>query len=545
MADQLHFLTIAEAGARIARGELSPVDLVDACLKRIDAVGAQLDAFLLLTAEQAREQAKVAEAEIARGRYRGPLHGIPFGLKDIYETKGIRTTGHSKVRQNYIPAEDATTTARLQDAGMILMGKLATHEFAHGGPSFDLPWPPARNPWNPDHFTGGSSSGSGAAVAAGMLPGAMGSDTGGSIRNPACLCGTAGLKPTYGLVSRAGVMPNSFTFDHCGPLTWTVEDAALMMQALAGHDPRDPASASVGVPDFHAALGGDLRGKRIGIVRHWYEEDLPTNDEMRAALEAAYEVLRGLGAELEDVRLDGLADYMAVKVIIAESELFAVHENALRSRPGDFGMDFLGRSTPACLFTGADYVQAQRERRRMVAGMADVWRRHDLLVTAGTYGPAPRFDAHRTVAFWEKPNVSNPFNVIGGPALAVNIGYSRSGLPLAMQIAGKPFDDAAVLQAGDAYERATPWRARRPDLKPGAPVTPPPRPKQDAPSGADAATRDRVARAVADAGLPLNEAQMEQVLAAAPHVAAMRGRIRRDRDFSEEPGNTYSFPPAA
>ena len=230
---------------------------------------------------------------------------------------------------------------------------------------------------------------------------------------PACLSGTAGFKPTYGLVSRAGVIANSYTFDHCGPLTWTVEDSALMMQALAGHDTRDPASANVDIPDFAAVLGGDLKGKRIGIVRHFYEEDLPANDETKQALEAAYDVLRNLGAELEDIRLRTCREYMDVKVTIAESELYNVHEGNLRTRPSDFGSDFLGRSTPACLITGADYVAAQRERRVMLAEMAPIYERYDLLVTAGTYA-APRFDAHRTISFWEKPAITTPFNVTGG-----------------------------------------------------------------------------------------------------------------------------------
>ncbi|MEC8370972.1 MAG: amidase, partial [Pseudomonadota bacterium] len=249
MSDDLHFLTIAEAGKRIAKKDLSPVELVENYVDRIETLNPQLDAFVTPTLELAVEQAKSAEAEIAAGNHKGPLHGVPFGLKDIYETKGILTSGHSKVMEDHVPEQDATTTAKLYEAGMVLLGKLSTHEFAHGGPSFDLPWPPARNPWNTDHVTGGSSSGSGAAVAAGFLPAAMGSDTGGSIRNPACLSGTAGFKPTYGLVSRAGVIANSYTFDHCGPLTWTVEDSALMMQALAGHDARDPASANVDIPD--------------------------------------------------------------------------------------------------------------------------------------------------------------------------------------------------------------------------------------------------------------------------------------------------------
>src|SRR6476619_1485900 len=225
------------------------------------------------------------------GKYRGPMHGIPFALKDIYCTAGIRTTSHSRTRADYVPDFDATTVAKLYQAGAVLIGKLATHEFAHGGPSFDLPWPPARNPWNRDHFTGGSSSGAGAASAAGFVPGALGSDTGGSIRGPAALCGIVGLKPTYGLVSRAGIYANSFTFDHAGPMTWTVEDCAIMLQAIAGHDPKDPASADRRVPDYRAALTGGIKGLRIGVLRHLFERDAPIPPVAKTALEAAFDVL--------------------------------------------------------------------------------------------------------------------------------------------------------------------------------------------------------------------------------------------------------------
>ncbi len=301
------------------------------------------------------------------------MHGIPFGLKDIYATAGIRTTGHSKTCVDTVPAADATTVRKLYDAGAILTGKLATHEFAHGGPSFDLPWPPARNPWNREHFTGGSSSGSGAAVAAGFVPAALGSDTGGSIRGPAAFCGIVGLKPTYGLVSRHGVYANSYSFDHAGPMTWTVEDCAILLQAIAGHDPQDPASARHPLPDYRAALTGDIRGLRIGVVRHLHEDDCPVSAETGAALEEAFAVFRSLGASLGEVRLRPAQDYYDVKVTIAESELLAVHENALRTRPGDFGEDFLGRVLPAVLIGARDYVQAQRERRRILAEMAPVY----------------------------------------------------------------------------------------------------------------------------------------------------------------------------
>src|SRR5437763_12953333 len=250
--------TLAEASRRIAAGAVSPVALTEAALSRAAALNDRLCAFIEITAERARDAAKRAEREIAGGRHRGPLHGVPYGLKDIYDAKGLRTTAHSRLLLDKVAAEDAATTARLEAAGMVQIGKLATHEFATAGLAWDLPFPPACNPWNTDHFTGGSSSGSGAAVAAGILPLAMGSDTGGSIRLPAAYCGTVGLKPTYGRISRRGVVPLAYSLDTCGPLTWTVEDAALALQALAGHDPRDPGSADVPVPNYAAALREDV-----------------------------------------------------------------------------------------------------------------------------------------------------------------------------------------------------------------------------------------------------------------------------------------------
>ena len=538
----LHWLTIADASRLIERRKLSPVELTDALIARAEALDPQINAFLLPTPEKAREQARAAEREIMAGNYRGPLHGIPFGLKDIYCTAGIRTTSHSKICENLVPTEDATTVTKLYQAGAVLLGKLATHEFAHGGPSFDLPWPPARNPWNREHFTGGSSSGAGAAIAAGFVPGALGSDTGGSIRGPAALCGIVGLKPTYGLVSRAGVYANSFTFDHAGPMTWTVEDCAIMLQALAGHDPKDPASADRTIPDYRAALTGDIRGLRIGVVRHLYEDDTVVAPEVRAALEEAYAVFRSLGATLEDVRIRPAADYYAVKITIAESEQYAIHEEELRTRPGDFGADFLGRALPAVLYSGTDYVQAQRERRLMLAEMAPVYEKYDVLVTPAAAGPAPRLDAWRTIRFWQNASLTTPFNVTGGPALAQCMGFTPAGLPLSLQMVGRPFDEATVLRAAHAYETATKWRGRRPNLDPGAVFSTelPPTPRPEAVN--DPATRDMVVAACRRAELSLNDAQIEMICAAAPYVMAMTRRLRRERDFREEPANIFQFP---
>ena len=539
---ELAWLSIAEASRLIERRALSPVELTEALLARIEALDPQINAFLLPTPEKARAQARQAEAEIMAGRYRGPLHGIPFGLKDIYCTAGIRTTSHSKICEHMVPAEDATTVTKLYEAGGVLLGKLATHEFAHGGPSFDLPWPPARNPWNRDHFTGGSSSGAGAAVAAGFVPGAMGSDTGGSIRGPAALCGIVGLKPTYGLVSRAGVYANSFTFDHAGPMTWTVEDCAIMLQALAGHDPRDPASADPPIPDYRAALTGDIRGLRIGVLRHLYEEDVTVAPEVHAALEEAYAVFRSLGATVAEARIRPAADYYAVKITVAESEQYAIHEEELRHRPGDFGEDFLGRALPAVLYSGADYVQALRERRQMLAEMAPIYETCDVLVCPTAAGPAPRLGTWRTISFWQSSSLTTPFNVTGGPALAQCMGFTRAGLPLSLQIVGRPFDEATVLRVAHAYETATKWRDRRPDLDLHAAFSTVPPPSAPPERNDDPGIRAIVLAACRRAELSLNDRQIDMICGAAPYVLAMTRRLRRDRDVREEPANIFQFP---
>ncbi|MDB5371428.1 MAG: gatA 2 [Belnapia sp.] len=536
----MNYWTIAEASRHIADRSLSPVELTQELLGRIETFDPQINAYIRPTPELALEQARQAEAEIAASGPRGPMHGIPFALKDIFSTAGIPTTGHSRSAIDHVPAEDAVTVSKLYAAGGVLLGKLATHEFAHGGPSFDLPWPPARNPWNTAHITGGSSSGSGAAVAAGLALGAMGSDTGGSIRNPAALCGISGLKPTYGLLSRRGVWTNSFSYDHAGPMAWTAEDCAIMLGALAGHDPLDPASADRPIPDYRAALTGDIRGLRIGVLRELYETDVPIPAVAKAAMEAALEVLRGLGAVLEDVRIRPAADYYAVKVLTAEAELYAVHEKGLRENPEKFGEDFLGRSLAAILIRAEDYLQAQRERRVMLAEFAPLYAKYDVLVTAAP-GPAPRFEAWRTIHFWQKGSLTTPFNVSGGPAISQCIGFTPEGLPLSMQVAGRPFDDAQVLRVAHAYEQATPWRDRRPALTPGAAAPPLPPVPDPTPAEVTAAERDAIALIARRAGLVLNARQFELLCAAAPYVEQMAGRLRRPRGFTEEPANIFQF----
>ncbi|MEA2745415.1 MAG: aspartyl-tRNA(Asn)/glutamyl-tRNA(Gln) amidotransferase subunit [Acetobacteraceae bacterium] len=541
LSTDLHYLSITEAARLIEQRRLSPVELTQAYLKRVEAFDPQLNAFLLVTADRALAQAKAAETEIAAGRYRGPMHGIPFALKDIYCTAGIRTTCHSRTRADYVPGFDATTVAKLYEAGAVLLGKLSTHEFAHGGPSFDLPWPVARNPWNREYATGGSSSGSGASVAAGLAPGSLGSDTGGSIRNPAALCGLVGLKPTYGLVSRAGVYANSFSYDHAGPMTWTVEDCAIMLQAIAGYDPKDPASASRDVPDFRADLSAGVKGLRIGVLRHLYEDDVPVAASVKTALEQAYEVLRGLGATVEDARIRPAHDYHAVKITGAESELFAVHEPVLRTRLNEFGADFLGRVLGALLISGPDYVQASRQRRMMIAEMAPLYARYDVLLTAGP-GPASRLDAWRTINFWQRSSVTTPFNVTGGPALVQCIGFTGDGLPLSMQVVGRPFADAMVLRVAKAYEDATPWRRRRPELQAGATPLPAPPVPQPEKAAISQFRRDETALICQRRGLTVPEPHLEQLYATAPYVDEMVGHLGRSWDFTDEPASVFQFP---
>jgi len=538
VSEALCFLSIADAARQIAARSLSPVELAEAHLARIAALDPQLDSYLTVTAEQARTQARRAEAELAAGRSRGPLHGIPFGLKDMFETAGIRTTAQSRVLRDHVPVADATAVRQLYTAGAVLLGKHTTHEFAHGGPSFDLPWPPARNPWNPAHYTGGSSSGSAAAVAAGLAMGALGTDTGGSVRSPCFLCATVGIKPTFGLISRAGVVPFSASCDHVGPITRTVEDGALLLQALVGADAADAGSTPAPHVDYRGALTGDIRGARIGAIRHFWEDDAPANPEQRAALDQAIAVLRQLGATVEDVRLRTLHEYYAVRILLTESELFARHQHNLRTRPHDYGHHFLGRILGAALFTGADYIAAQRQRRAMIAEMAPLYARYDVFLLAGA-GPAPPLSAHRSIGSIEKwltPSMGTLFSVVGGPAIALPCGFSARGLPIGFQLGGRPFDDATVLRVAHAYEQAAGWHRRHPVLDPGAAriaidldAEAPPKP-----APLDGATRDQVRMLAVRAGLMLDDELFDLMCQTAPYALAFCERVRRDQAWSAE-----------
>jgi aspartyl-tRNA(Asn)/glutamyl-tRNA(Gln) amidotransferase subunit A len=459
-----HWLSAAEATRAFAARSLSPVELMQALLARIDALQPKLHAFIRLDAEAALAAARAAEAEIAAGRIRGPLHGVPVGVKDIVDVAGLPTTCHSRILLDNVAAADAAVVARLRQAGAIVLGKLATHEFAIGGPSFDLPFPPARNPWNPDHHPGGSSSGSGAGVAAGLFPVALGSDTGGSVRNPASCCGIVGLKPTYGLVSRRGVFPLSYTLDHVGPLTRSVADAALMLDAMAGHDPADPGSVETRARLFGRELDRGVRDLRIGFVRHFHETDLPAHPEMAAALEEAARVLQAAGAELRTVTLPSLTEFAGVNRVILTSEAWSVHAPWLRTRPGDYGRLSRRRLLPGAFIAAGDYVGAQRRRAQMIAAVEDTLREVDVLLCASSMDPASRLDDPEETARTYPRQARTPFNVTGHPALAMMAGLSRAGLPLSVQFVGRYFQDATVLRVAAAYERATHWHAQRPPI---------------------------------------------------------------------------------
>ena len=460
---ELHFLTIAEASARIEARTLSPVELTDAYLARVKRLDGTLNSHLLVLEEQAREDAKQAEAEIAAGRWKGPLHGIPIGLKDIYNTAGIRTTGHSALLRDNLPTEDAFTVTLLREAGAVITGKLATWEFAIGGSSFDLPWPPARNPWDVSLDPSGSSSGSAAAVAAGLCMAAMGSDTGGSIRGPAAWCGIAGHKPTYGYVSRRGILPLSFSFDHAGPMCWTSEDCALMMQVLARHDPMDPGSASVPAVNFTAGFGRGLKGLRVGVVRHFFEQDLLTDPETIAALETSVAVLRDMGAIVGDVTVSPFGTYADCGSLISRTEAYAIHQHWLRTSPELYGAFGRHRLMAGAFVLAADYINAQRERSRLVAEIAETMTSVDVVIFPTARCPA-RPIGEDSMASGFQPFFNRAFNVTGGPALSICNGFSQTGLPLALQIGGRPFEDALVLKVGDALERALGTRTRRPPM---------------------------------------------------------------------------------
>jgi aspartyl-tRNA(Asn)/glutamyl-tRNA(Gln) amidotransferase subunit A len=453
------FLTIAEAGRLIASKKLSPLELTRALLQRIGSLDPQLNAFITVTERQALAAARRAQAAAAKG----PLHGIPIGYKDIYQTAGVLTTAHSRLLADNVPTEDAEAVRRLTAAGAVMLGKLATHEFAIGGPAFDLPWPPARNPWDTRRFTGGSSSGSGAAVAAGLVLGALGSDTGGSIRLPAAYCGIAGLKPTPGLVSRRGVIPLAPSLDTAGPMAWTAQDCAILLDAIAGHDPADPASVPSPRISYARAIAAPVKGLRIGLLRRFYEHDVPATPELLRMMNHSVAVLRDLGCRVEEASLPPVQEFNAVGRVIISAEAFALHEPTLKTRLADYSRVFRMRVLGGALIRAADYIAAQRRRTDLIAATAKLFERFDVLLSAPTADAAPLLSEQRPDEGFARPFLTTMANVAALPSLVVCGGFTAAGLPLGVEIIGPAWGDQTVLRVGHHFERAAGTRDRRPE----------------------------------------------------------------------------------
>ena len=461
-------LSVTRASHAIQARQVSPVELTDAYLRRIEQLNPRINAYITVTAERARADARRATEELAAGRSRGPLHGVPIALKDLYETAGIRTTGGGKIHSEHVPAIDCTAARRLRDAGTVLLGKLNTHEYAYGVTTNNPHYGPTRNPWNLEHIPGGSSGGSGAAIAAGLATATLGTDTGGSIRMPASVCGVVGLKPTYGRVSKAGVLPLSYLFDHAGPLTRTVEDAALLLNAVAGYDPLDPTTVRTPTEDYTSALHGDLRGLRVGVPRGYFYDHL--EDGIAGPLEQAIETLRRLGADVRDVMIPGVAEGVGALFALVLAEAQEIHAGAMQTRLADFGADVRGLlSSPPP--DGAALMLGLRARDALCVSVRNALESVDLLVTPTTPIVAARI-GQETVRYGgiEESILSAmirctaPFNATGLPALSVPCGFTSAGLPIGLQIVGRSFDEATVLRAGHAYQQATEWHLRKPAL---------------------------------------------------------------------------------
>ena len=458
-------LSIDAVAGLIRAGDLSPVELVDAALARIEATEPLINAFSVVVHDRAKQAAKTAEAEIANGAWKGPLHGVPIAMKELYDVRGLPTTCSSKVRHDHVATGDSTATARLEAAGAVIVGKTHTHEFAFG-----IKTPLSRNPWNTDHIPGGSSGGSGAAVAARSVFMGMGSDTGGSIRIPAALCGTVGLKPTYGRCSKAGVASLSWSLDHVGPLTRTARDAAHCLQILAGHDPRDPGSADEPAPDFSARIDAGVKGLKIGVPGNYFFEQ--AEPEVAAATRDAIAVLEGAGAVVVEVAIPFADLILAVEYGICCAEASAYHRETLRARPDLYEPDVRAFLEAGELIPATDYIQCRRLRLHIREAFGRLFERVDVVVAPAVAAQAAPcgVDSH----VWSNGNeealnpiyvrLSAPANVTGLPSIAVPAGFSSAGLPLAAQIIGPAFDEATILRTAQAHEAATEWHLCRPPL---------------------------------------------------------------------------------
>jgi aspartyl-tRNA(Asn)/glutamyl-tRNA(Gln) amidotransferase subunit A len=459
----LHYLPLTEAAKLIRDRDLSPVDLTQAHLDRISQYEPRLNCFITQTPQAALERARRADLEIREDEYRGTLHGIPLALKDLFETRGVLTTAGSLFYSDWVPQEDGAVVERLNSAGMVNLGKLNMHEIALGVTNNNPHYGACRNPWKFERTPGGSSGGSAAALAAGMCMGALGSDTGGSIRIPASLCGVVGLKPTYGRVSLRGVLPLSWNLDHPGPMARRVSDAAVLLQAIAGYDPKDPASLEVTVPDYLVQLEGGVRGWRIALA----EDSFFTraDPEVLDVVRAAADVFASQGAQVVEVEFPGAYEAAKANGLMVTSDAAAFHRERLQEQPEKFGDDVRQRLEAGAAFTSGEYILARRTQTTLRRQFEQFFADFDLLLTATTpiaapplVGPDAVEQAGRLTRF------TSPFNLTGLPAISVPCGFTDQGLPIGLQVVTRPWGEATLLRAANAYERATEWHLRQPDL---------------------------------------------------------------------------------
>lgn len=455
--------TIFEAGDWLRARRISSLRLTQALLERAKATQDSIGAFMAFTEATALEAATRADQELASGQDRGPLHGIPLGIKDILATQDAPTTANSHVlNRTWGQRADATTVRKLREAGAVLLGKLVLHEFAIGSPDAATGLRFARNPWDLARLPGGSSSGTGAAVAAGLVLGGLGTDTGGSIRGPSSFCGISGLKPTYGRVSKEGCVPLSYSLDHIGPMARTMRDCALLLQPIAGFDPLDPSTAQRDVPDYAAALNGSVQGVRIGISRPFFFDAPELDAEVRDAVLGAIEQLAAAGATIKDVALPHAEVARYAQRAIMLSEAYAYHRADLARQPEKYGRYTRRQLLQGALYSGGDYVQAQRMRSIVKAEVLFAMQDLDVLITPTSLATAPVYEGYDPDSMRRSPSYMGIWNLTGQPAASVCCGHSSAGLPIGMQIVGKPFEEAMVLRVGDAYQRLSDWHTRRP-----------------------------------------------------------------------------------
>ena len=465
--EEICYLGAGELSRLIQKREISPVEIVKAHLNRIESLEPILNSFITLLADQAMETARQAEKEIQAGRYRGPLHGIPLGLKDLFYTKRIRTTSGSKIFDTFIPNVDGTVVTKLKEAGTILLGKLNMHPFAYGPTGENQEYGHMHNPWNPELITGGSSGGSGSAAASGQCTLTMGSDTGGSVRIPAALCGLVGLKPTFGRVSRYGLTPLAWSQDHVGPMARSVEDCALAMNAIAGYDPNDPTSMDAPVPDYSRALTGKIRGLRIGVPKEYFE--IPIDSQVKEQFWKAMDRLGELGAVVSEVSWPIFHASMAIASTIQMSEATAYHSDLIKAHGPRIYPPVRLRLEAGFFISAIDYIQAQRARALFYHQSLRLFEKVDLL--AGPTVPVTAFKIGLDKVKVGQASVgaislltqyTRPFNLNGFPAITLPCGFSDDGLPIGLQLAGRPFEEEMVLRLAHAYEASTDWHQRRP-----------------------------------------------------------------------------------